>query len=592
MLKNAYKYSGIIFYPYNFVTLLIRRQPIFRFIMMKMKKLWQKSSFFIGGISAVVLTLFIQAKTTDSYFEISKNLEIYTSLFKELNSYYVDPIEPGELVKTSVDAMLEHLDPYTNYITESDIEEYRFQTTGKYGGIGASMRKKEDMIFVGDVYEFSPAQQAGMHPGDQVLSIDNQDITGKSIDDISVLLKGAPGTQVTMKIKDAFTGAESQKILTRGQIEVSSVPYAGLIGKNADIAFVTLTQFTPGCGRMVRNALDSLKTVKPQLKGVVLDLRSNPGGLLNEAVNVCNLFIDRGQLIVSTKGKIKELDKEYRTESNPWDTEIPLTVLQNSSSASASEIVAGTVQDLDRGIVIGDRSYGKGLVQTTRLLGYNSSLKITTARYYTPSGRCIQAIDYSSRSADGTVSKLPDSLKKEYKTLAGRKVLSGGGIEPDIYVNDMPVSKLVVTLYVKNFFFDYVTQYVKKHPSITSASGFTFNAEDFNDFSKWLENKDYSYKTETEIMMDSLKSIAQKEKYFDAIKTDYTGLQAKLSHNKQQDLQKHKEEITRILESEIVSRYYYQRGRIENSQKKDRDLAMALNVIDQPTEYHALLQPK
>lgn len=558
---------------------------------MKNKKISKTASFLTGALFTAVVLLFIQAKNTDSYFEISKNLDIYTSLFKELNSYYVDPIEPGKLVKTGVDAMLQNLDPYTNYITESDIEEYRFQTTGKYGGIGASMRKKDDMIFVGDVYEFSPAQQAGLHPGDQVLTIDNQDVTGKSIDDISLLLKGSPGTQVILKVKDIFTNAESQKLVTRGQIELTSVPYAALVGKNSDIAFVSLSQFTQGCGRLVRNALDSLKGVKPELKGVILDLRGNPGGLLNEAINVCNLFIDRGQLVVSTKGKMKELDREYKTEGNPWDVNIPLVVLQNSSSASASEIVAGTMQDLDRGVVVGNRSYGKGLVQTTRSLGYNSSLKLTTARYYTPSGRCIQAIDYSSRGTDGSVSKIPDSLKKEYRTVKGRKVLSGGGIEPDIAIEDNPVSKVAATLYYKNFIFDYTTQYVKSHPTIAPAASFTFTNEDFNQFSKWLENKDYSYKTETEVMLDSLKNIAQREKYFDAIKPDYSSLQAKISHDKQQDLLKHKEEIIEILEGEIVARYYYQKGRIENSHRKDKDFAKALMLIDAPAQYQAVLQP-
>lgn len=558
---------------------------------MKMKKVRKISAFFSGAIATAVIVLFIQAKTSDSYFEISKNLDIYTTLFKELNSYYVDPIEPGKLVKTGIDAMLMDLDPYTNYITESDIEDYRFQTTGKYGGIGASMRKKDDIIFVGDVYEFSPAQQAGLHPGDQVLSIDNHDVTGKSIDDISLLLKGSPGTQVTMKVKDAYSGSESQKIVTRGQIEVSSVPYAGLTGKNSDIAIVSLSQFTQGCGKSVRDALDSLKKVQPKLKGVVLDLRGNPGGLLDEAVNVCNIFIDRGKLVVSTKGKMKEWDKEFKTTGTPWDTKIPLTVLQNNSSASASEIVAGTMQDLDRGIVIGERSYGKGLVQTTRALGYNARLKLTTARYYTPSGRCIQAIDYSARNSDGSVSKIPDSLKQVYKTVSGRKVLSGGGIEPDIKVEEKNISKLTITLYVKNFIFDYATQYVKQHKTIAPASVFTFGTDDFNQFSKWLENKDYTYKTETETVLDSLKSIAIREKYYDAIKTDYTALQSKVSHDKKQDLLKHKEEITGILEGEIVSRYYYQKGRIENSLKKDKELAKALDVIDQPIQYQALLLP-
>jgi carboxyl-terminal processing protease len=548
---------------------------------------------FLAGLSiSLLFILFVRAKNPDSYFEISKNLDVFTNIFKELNSLYVDPIEPGKLVKTGVDAMLESLDPYTNYITESDIEDYEFQTTGKYGGIGATMRKKEDLIVVGDVYEFSPAQKAGLHPGDQVIAIDDKILKGKSIDDISVLLKGSPGTQVNLKIKDAFNGTESQKIITRGEIELSSVPYAGLIGKNKDIAFVHLTQFTPGCSRIVRNALDSLKKAQPKLKGVVLDLRNNPGGLLDEAVGTCNIFIDKGQLVVSTKGKMQEWDKDFKTPGNAWDTQIPLTVLMNSSSASASEIVAGTMQDLDRGIIIGERSYGKGLVQTTRPLGYNARIKLTTAKYYTPSGRCIQAIDYTHRNADGSVGKIADSLKKAFKTKGGRKVLSGGGVEPDIAVEDDPISKLAVTLYVKNYFFDYATQYVKQHPTIAPAGSFTFTDADFSQFAKWLDSKDCSYKTETEEALDSLKQIAIREKYYDAASNEYNALRAKLTHDKKQDLVKHKDEITRFVENEIVARYYFLRGRIENSLKTDNDLAKALNVIDQPAQYQALLTAK
>lgn len=557
------------------------------------KKIFSKSKGFVAGVLLTgSFVLFIQAKTTDSYFEISKNLDIFTTLFKELNMYYVDPIEPGKLIKNGIDAMLEDLDPYTNYITESDIEEYEFQTTGKYGGIGTTMRKKGDNIFVGEVYEFSPAHKAGLHPGDQVIAIDGHSITGKSIDDLSVLLKGSPGTQVTLKIKDAYTGTEAEKIITRSEIELSSVPYAGLTGANKDVAYVKLTQFTPNCARLVKQSLDSLKKTTPGLKGVVLDLRNNPGGLLNEAVNVCNLFVDKGQLIVSTKGKLKELDQDFKTQQQPWDTQIPVTVLINRYSASASEIVSGTLQDLDRGVIVGERSYGKGLVQTTRPLGYNARLKLTTAKYYTPSGRCIQALDYSHRNFDGSVGEIPDSLKKEYKTKGGRKVLSGGGVEPDVAIKDDPNSMLATTLYIKNFFFDYATKYAKGHKTIPPASSFNIDATDYAAFSKWLEGKDYTYKTETEIALDSLKSVATREKYFADIKDEYTKLEAQLHHDKKQDLEKHKKEITRLLESEIISRYYYIRGRIEYGLRDDSDLEKAVTLLQKPADYTALLQTK
>ncbi|MBZ0098407.1 MAG: S41 family peptidase, partial [Taibaiella sp.] len=509
-----------------------------------------------GFLLATVCFVSIQASRQDSYFEVSKNLDIFNNVLKELNTFYVDPIEPGRLIKSGIDEMLATLDPYTNYITESDIEEYEFQTTGRYGGIGANMRKAEDKIFVGDIHEDSPADKAGLHPGDEVISISGKEVAGKSIDDISILLKGSPGTQVAMKVKDVFTGAVEEKTITRSEIELSSVPYASLFGEKKDIAYVKLTQFTPHCSRLVKNQLDSLKKLQPNLGGVVLDLRNNPGGLLNEAVNVCNLFIDKGQLIVSTRGRVKEWEQDFKTTLQPWDTKIPVTVLINGASASASEIVAGTMQDLDRGVIVGERSFGKGLVQTTRPLGYNARLKLTTAKYYTPSGRCIQTVDYSNRNADGSAGKVPDSLKREFKTACGRKVLGSGGVEPDVKVTDDPPSKLAITLYVKNYFFDYATIYAKKNKTIPPAGQFAIDNATFTDFAGWLDKKDYSYKTETEVRLDSFKSAAIREKYFADIENSYKDLEAKLKRDKKQDLEKHRKEISQLLESEIVSRYY------------------------------------
>ena len=539
-----------------------------------------------------ILGFFIQGKEGHSLFEVSKNLDIYATLFKELNTYYVDEIEPGKLSKVGIDAMLDELDPYTNYITESDIEDYEFQTTGRYGGIGATMRHISDFILIGDVYEGSPAQKGGLHPGDQVISIDNQPVKGKSVDDISSMLKGAPGTPVTIRVKDAITGEEGPRMLTRGEIELSSVPYAGLVGPDKDVAFVRLTQFTPACSRQLRNALDSLKGVHPDLKGVVLDLRNNPGGLLDEAVNICNLFTDRGQLVVSTKGKMQDWDKEFKTEGPAWDLKIPLAVLINHSSASASEIVSGTMQDLDRGVLIGERSYGKGLVQTTRPLGYNARLKLTTARYYTPSGRCIQALDYAHRNADGSVGRVPDSLKKVFHTKGGRTVLSGGGIDPDIIVKKPPVSQIATTLYSRNFFFEYATKYVRAHPKLADPATFALTNGEWADFAKWLEGKDYSYKTITEEALDSLQQIAVREKYYDAAKTEFAALRTKVGHDKKQDLAKNQAEVKDLLESEIISRYYYQRGRISHSLRNDPELAKALIILAAPVQYSALLQSK
>ena len=552
----------------------------------------KKGKGFLAGVAlSAVAFLFIHGKSNDPYFEISKNLDIYANIFKELNTNYVDPIEPGKLVKTGVDAMLEGLDPYTNYFTEADIEDYEFMTTGKYGGIGASMRKKGDDIYIGDVYENSPAQKAGMHPGDLVISIDKEKVKGKTIEDLGMLLKGSPGTQLSMKLQDVFTHVESEKLITRGEIEISSVPYASLEGPQHDVAYVRLTQFTPSCGRLVRDAFDSLQKAQPALKGLVLDLRNNPGGLLDEAVNVCNIFVDKGQLVVSTKGKVPENDKEYKTPGKPWNQSLPLTVLVNHSSASASEIVAGTMQDLDRGVIIGERSYGKGLVQVTRPLGFNASLKLTIARYYTPSGRCIQALDYAHRNPDGSVGYVPDSLKKTFRTLDGRMVKSGGGVEPDVHVKDDPMSMVAVTLYTKNYLFDYATEYARQHPTIPAADKFLLGDDEYNQFTKWLENKDYSYETQTEVGLDSLKQMAIKENYYDASKSDFDALKAKLSHDKKQDLSKHKEQVRHMLENEIASRYYYTRGRIAQGLQYDKELEKALALIAAPAEYNALLKP-
>ena len=585
-----------ILFPPHFVSCKIRTLLCYNNTecAMKLKEKIKASKGFITGAALTAAAfLFIHATTgDDQHFEISKNLDVYANIIKELNNYYVDPIEPGKLVKTGVDAMLEDLDPYTNYITESDIEEYEFMTTGKYGGIGANMHRKGDDIYIGDVYENSPAQKAGLHPGDMVESIDNQAVKGKSIDDLGLLMKGSPGTQISMRIKDAFTHLTSQKIITRSEIEISSVPYASLEGPQNNIAYVRLTQFTQGCARQVKDALDSLQKAQPALKGIVLDLRNNPGGLVEEAVGVCNIFIDKNQLVVSTKGKIQDLDKEYITPGIVWNKTLPLAVLVNHSSASSSEIVAGTLQDLDRAVIIGERSYGKGLVQVVHPLGFNARLKLTIARYYTPSGRCIQALDYTHRNADGSVGFVPDSLKKAYKTKAGRTVLSGGGIDVDVKAKDEPISMIAIALYTKNYLFDYATDYASKHKTIAPADKFVLTDGEFNDFAKWLENKDYSYKTETEDGLDSLKKMAAREKYYDGAQQEFEALKNKLSHDKKQDLLKNKAQVREMLENEIASRYYYTRGRIAQGMQHDKEVDKALALLAQPAEYEGILKPK
>ncbi|MFT4062925.1 MAG: S41 family peptidase [Edaphocola sp.] len=545
--------------------------------------------------SAFLLAKFISFAQTDDqadkYFEISKNLEIYSNVFKELNKLYVDPIQPGKMVKTSVDAMLNELDPYTNLITEAEAEEYQLQSTGKYSGIGVATRISGNDIIVGELFADGPVQKAGIHTGDILVAINGQKVTAKDIDDIGLLLRGSPGTSVKLTVRNPIGNKEEVKTINREEIKLSSVPYASLVGPQKNIAYVSLTQFTPNCSRDVRNALDSLKKTEPNLKGVVIDLRGDPGGLLEEAVNVCNLFVERGQLVVSTKGKNKEWEREFKTAGTPWDLNIPLAVIVNHGSASASEIVSGTMQDLDRGVVVGTRSFGKGLVQNVVSLGYNTRLKVTTAKYYTPSGRCIQALDYSHRNDDGSVLSVPDSLKKSFKTRNGRLVYDGGGVEPDVKLEDETPSPLATALLQKNFIFDYATHYFHKHAQIAPAEQYGFTDTDFDDFVKWLGDKDYSYQSESEQLLNSLKKTAEKEKYFDNVKTEYTALAAKLAHDKRQDLIKNKTEVSNLLANEIVSRYHYQRGRAVNRMKQnDEQLGKAIAVLESPQEYAKILK--
>jgi len=533
-------------------------------------------------LTATCISGYAQDDATDKYFEISKNLELFSNLFKELNTYYVDPIQPGKMVKTGVDAMLIDLDPYTNFITEADIEDYEFQTTGKYGGIGAAIRISDGDIVIAEPYEGSPIDKAGIKAGDIVVSIDGHLLRNKTEDDVSLLMKGAPGTTLQMVVKNPVTGKETTKPITREEIKVSSVPYATLVGDNKNIGYVFLSQFTQNCSKDIKQALDSLKKIQPELKGVVLDLRGNPGGLLEEAVKICNLFIGRGQLVVSTRGKNKEWDKQFKTTEMSWDESVPLAVLINHGSASASEIVAGTIQDLDRGIVVGTRSFGKGLVQTVRPLGYNTRLKVTTAKYYTPSGRCIQALDYSHRNDDGSVSSVPDSLKKSFKTLAGRIVYDGGGVEPDIKMEESELSKLAISLLVNGYIFDYATKYYYAHPAIVPAAEFTFSANDFSDFKQWMNSKDFSYRTESEDALNSLRKSMENEGSFDRFKTEFNALSGKLSHDKSQDITNEQAEISRLLANEIVSRYYFQKGRVVNRlNNEDEDLKKATEVLQQ-----------
>jgi carboxyl-terminal processing protease len=542
---------------------------------------------YVIAITAILGYSFVSYSFVDNYFEISKNLDIFATLFRELNTYYVDEIKPGDLMKKGIDSMLETLDPYTDYIPESEIEDYRYMTTGQYGGVGALILQHGDYVMVSEPYEGFPAQKADLRAGDIILEINGIVTKGKKTDDISKILKGQPGTQVKLLIEREPEKKPFEKILTREEIKVKSVSYYGML--NESVGYIKLTGFTENAAKEVKEALVELKK-DPKLKSFVFDLRGNPGGLLKEAVDIVNIFVEKGQEIVSTRGKVKEWDKSHKALNMPLDLEIPIVVLVNRNSASASEIVSGSLQDLDRAVVVGQRSYGKGLVQQTRPLSYNCQLKVTVAKYYIPSGRCIQALDYSHRDDDGKVHKFSDSLITAFKTKNGRTVYDGLGISPDIHVKPEKNSPVAISLVNKNLIFDYASIYKNTHAEIDGDGlKFRLNDSDYDTFVKYLSDKDYDYTTRSEKTMDDLKTIAEKEKYYDDVKPEYEALKLKIQHNKKEDLLKYKPEIKDILEEEIASRYYFQKGRIMASLKDDPEVKAALDVLTSGHKYKDIL---
>lgn len=525
----------------------------------------------------------------DKYFEIAKNLDIMATLFREVNTYYVDEVEPGKLMRVGIDAMLESLDPYTNYISEDQIEDFRTMTTGQYGGIGAVIGKRNDDIVVIIPYEGDPADAAGLKAGDKIIKIDDIELADKSTNDVSKLLKGQANTSLELTIKRHGESDSRVFNIKRKKIKIDNIPFHGMLNK--EVGYIRLTDFSIGAYSDVRRAFEDLQS--QGMNKLIFDLRDNPGGSLTEAVKICSIFLPTGSKVVETKGKYEKNNSEYNTLIPPLDTaDIPLAVLTSESSASASEIVAGVIQDYDRGVVIGNRSFGKGLVQMTRPLVYNSQIKVTTSRYYIPSGRCIQAIDYSKKDKNGNGGEVPDSLRGKFETANGRVVFDGKGIKPDFDVTKDDPAPISISLINKNLIFDYATIYYYANPKIASAKDFSLSNEEYDEFVAWLGDKDYSYTTDVEKTIKELIDEAKAEKYYEHISDEIYTLKSTVENSKKADLQLFKDEVKELLEQEIVSRYYYQKGMVEASFDWDKDVQKALGLLDEMSVYNSTLLAK
>ncbi|HPG34255.1 MAG: S41 family peptidase [Lentimicrobium sp.] len=547
-----------------------------------MKQVYKLLFTFMIGL---LVNLNVNAQNSSS-FEISKNLDIFATMFKELNNNYVDEINYGDLTKTGIDAILDKLDPYTVFISEAEIEDFTFMTTGQYGGIGALIHKQGDYIVISEPYENSPAQKAGLIPGDQILKINNKDTKGKSVSDVSAILKGQPGTKINILVQREGSHSPIDIEVMRENVAIPNVAFSSMVDENT--GYIKLTGFTQNSAKEVKDAFLKLRE-NEKFKALIIDLRDNGGGLLNEAVSITNLFVKKGEVVVSTKGKTPDRNKTYKTFVQPVDPEIPIVVLVNDFSASASEIVAGALQDLDRAVILGERTFGKGLVQNIIPLSYNTQMKVTVAKYYIPSGRCIQAIDYANRDSMGFSRHIPDSLINSFKTTTGRTVYDGGGIEPDIKAEQPLASNIAISLISKNLIFDYANKFKREHPTIPEPEDFIITDDMYTSFTDWLRDKDYDYTTRSEKMLVDLKKTAETEQYYAELKAEFDLLESKMKHNKQTDLVKFKDEIKSMLRSEIVSRYYFQKGRIKAMLTEDQEIVSAIHVLNDIKAYKAIL---
>ena len=535
-------------------------------------------------------------KTDDRNFQIVKSLDVFNSVFKELDMFYVDSIDPKEIVEYGIRAMLAKTDPYTEYYPEED-NTLKEMTTGKFGGIGSVIRyySPRKRVAIIEPSEGHPAAEAGLKAGDIILEINGKEMLqedrtpNEMTSFVSDHLRGEPGTLCVIKVDrptSDSTYVPMEFKITRGTIRTNPVPYYGML--NDSIGFIYISTFSvEGCSKEIKRAFIELK--QQGATSMVLDVRSNGGGLLSEAVNVVNFFVPKGKEIVKTKGKFKQMDHVYRTTNEPIDLEIPLAVLVDGGTASAAEILSGSLQDLDRAVIIGNRTYGKGLVQMLRNLPYNSSMKVTTAKYYIPSGRCVQAIDYSKRNADGSIARTPDSLTTVFHTAAGREVRDGGGIRPDIEVKMDKTPNILFYLVNDDMIFDYATQYVIKHPTIAKVEDFQLTDADYADFKEMLKKRDFSYDRQSEAMLKKLKEMAEFEGYMENASEEFAALEKKLQHNLDLELDRFAKDIKPLIAEEIVKRYYFERGAVQETLKDDADLKKALEVLQNPEEYKKVL---
>jgi carboxyl-terminal processing protease len=548
-----------------------------RYLMSTRKKV---ATGLLSGLAFVIFTAATVSPLNDKYFEIMKAIEIYTNVYKEVNTYYVDDIAPNKLMRTGIEAMVGSLDPYTNYISETDVEKARLTRSSKYQGIGADIEYIDGLPTILTLYKDQPADAAGLKTGDRLLEIDGRETVGYTRDQLEEIMRGFPGTTMDLTIERPGQGQKKISLL-RGDVNIPNVPYFGMLDRN--VGYVALTTFTQRAGKNVRDAVAKLRADNPDMVGVVLDLRGNGGGLLNEAVDIVNIWVPKNEVIVTTRGKVKDWDRSYKTRNNPLDTEMPVAVLINGRSASASEIVSGSLQDLDRAVLFGQRSFGKGLVQNFMETGYGSRVKITTAKYYIPSSRCIQALEYR----DGKPYDIPDAERAVFKTRAGRKVLDGGGVAPDIKLPLMGGKAVTQGLIDEYVIFDYVNKWVAEREAIDSVADFRFT--DWPDFEAYLQRADFDYTSKAEKALEKAVAAAEEEGY--DIGSQLAVIQQQVDQEQLSAIQQYKDEIISIIEKEIAGRYYYQRGQVQMGLRNDREVQEAIAVLNDPERYRSLLKP-